>query len=152
MDTTKHITKTMSVGEAAVEGLLGGIGAGLAMGLFILGLGALLGASPLTVLTYFNAGDNVSPWTGLFTHIAVSGMYGVVFGIGLMLLARLMGSRTRDWWLVVGLVYGVLIFGIAESIILPDTHSALQDLPVWVMGIAHVLYGIILARLTTRNS
>ena len=153
MDTTKHITKTMSVGEAAVEGLLGGIGAGIVMGLFLLGLEAVMGVSPVTVLTYFNAGNNASPLTGLFTHIALSGMYGVVFGVGLMLLARLLGpDKTRGGWPVIGLLYGALIFGIAESIILPGTASLLRDLPLWAFVTAHGLYGIVLAWLTTRKN
>lgn len=153
METTKHITKTMSVGEAAVEGLLGGIGAGIVMGLFILGLEAVMGVSPVTVLTYFNAGENASPLTGLFTHIALSGMYGVVLSVGLMMLVRILGfSKTREWWLVIGLLYSALIFGIAETIILPGTQSLLRDLPLWAMVAAHMVYGIVLAWLTTRKN
>lgn len=153
MDTTKRMIKTMSVGDAAVEGLLSGIGAGIVMGAFLLAVELPAGVSPLTVLGYFDAGTAASPMVGLFTHIAVSGIYGVIFGIGAMIAARLFGARIQTGlWLALGLVYGLLIFGIAEGVILPSTHSPLQQVPLWAMGIAHGVYGIILAWLTTRNN
>ncbi len=152
MENTKRITQTMSVGDAAVEGLMYGIAAGLAMALIIVVSEWFIGVAPLTVLGYFDGGRNASPFLGAFTHVAVSGIYGVAFGIGAMLVARMFGARmTRGMWLALGILYGALIFVMAEWIVLPRTSSPLLEMPMWALAVAHFIYGAVLAVLCARN-
>lgn len=152
MENTKRIMKTMSVGDAAVEGLMYGIAAGLVMALFVLVVEWLAGVAPLTVLGYFDGGGNASPFLGAFTHVAVSGIYGVVFGMIAMVVARMFGARmTLGMWLALGILYGALIFVVAEWIVLPRTSSPLLEMPMWALAIAHFIYGAVLAALFGRN-
>lgn len=152
MENTKRIPKTMSVGDAAVEGLMYGIVAGLAMALIIVVSEWLIGVAPLAVLGYFDGGGNGSPLLGAFTHVAISGIYGVVFGMIAMVVARMFGARmTLGVWLALGILYGALIFVVAEWIVLPRTDSPLLEMPMWALAVAHFIYGIVLAALCARN-
>ncbi|MFN2223925.1 MAG: hypothetical protein ACK2UH_15310, partial [Candidatus Promineifilaceae bacterium] len=69
--------KRVTTGDAAVDGLLAGIVAGLAMALFLLVVGALSGVTPAGVIGRFDPAQANSPVVGLFTHLAVSAIYGV---------------------------------------------------------------------------
>jgi len=152
MESTKQISKPMTIGDAAVEGLIYGIVAGLAMALFITLIEFWSGVAPTTALGYFDAGGNRSPIIGLFTHLAVSGIYGVVFGIVTMGVARMFGARMNlGVWLALGILYGALLFGIAEWIVLPRTNSPLMDMPTWGLAVAHFIFGALLAGLCGRR-
>lgn len=151
MEKTRSL-REMRVGDAAVEGLLNGIIAGLVMGVVVIAIEMVAGANPFQVLTYFSVAADASPLLGLFTHVAVSGIYGVIFGIAAMLIARqIRVSSNLGVWLGVGIVYGLLILGIAKAIVLPQTTSPLRDLPIWAFGIAHIVYGVALGWLTHRS-
>lgn len=152
METSKRIVKRIGIGDAAVEGLMYGVLAGAAMAVFVLVVELTAGKTPGVVLGYFDASHQASPFGGLFTHIAVSGIYGVVFGIVTMLLARMPGARvTLGMWLLLGAMYGVFIFGVATWIVLPRTVSALRELPIWVLAGAHLMYGVSLGWLVSRT-
>lgn len=152
METTKRAAKTMTVGDAAVEGLVYGIIAGLAMALFVVLMEFLSGVAPTTALGYFDWGGSDSPWVGAFTHIAVSGMYGLAFGVLTMSVARAFGVRlTLGKWLALGIVYGALLFGIAEWIVLPRTNSPLREMSPWAFAVAHLIYGGLLGWLCGRD-
>jgi len=157
MENSKRAFKSVTTGDSAVEGLLNGILAGLAMAAWVVLVELVAGFSPLTVLGYFDMSSNAvrsgaSPFIGLFTHIAVAGVYGVVFGILAVRLPRTLGARMNlGIWAFFGVLYGTLVLGIAEWIILPRTSSALRELPLWVLASAHLLYGLVLAWLTQRN-
>ena len=151
MNTTKPLRETRA-GDAAVEGLLNGILAGIAMAAVILGFGFINGIAPLTVLQFFDVAGNASPLTGILIHLAVAGVYGVVFGLIALGAARVLGARmNRITWLGLGVVYGIVILGIAQGIILPRAALALQVLPFWAMTTAHIVYGLVLAGLQMRG-
>ena len=137
MEGSRQGVISTTIGDAAVEGLLVGIVAGVAMAAFILVVEFLGGVSPVTVLGYFDVSHNGSPLAGLFTHLAVAGVYGVVFGLLWSRLTRL----GRGWIIAAGVVYGFVILRIAEWIILPSTATPLSQVPFWVMAIAHGIYG-----------
>lgn len=157
MENSKRAFKSGTTGDAAVEGLLDGIFAGLAMAVSIVLVELVAGVSPLTVLGYFDMSSNIvrsgaSPFIGLFTHVAVAGVYGVGFGVLALHLTRTLGARMNSGtWALLGVLYGMLVLGIAEWIILPRTSSALRELPLWALASAHLLYGLVLAWLTRRN-
>lgn len=146
----QHLTSTtQSIGDAAVDGLFFGLVAGILMGLILTILGFLTGESPAAMLTRFDASGQTSPWTGALLHLAVSGIYGIVFAL-LWKIARVWLSRIP--LLIAGLAYGLGLFVVAELLLLPGTQSPLLDIPVWLFGLAHVVYGLTLGWLMQRRS
>jgi hypothetical protein len=143
--------KAKSVGDWAVEGLLDGIGAGIIMLAVVVAFEFVRGVAPLVTLGYFDLGPDLkgaaaSPLIGGLTHLAVSGVYGIVFGIVGMLVARTFAGRMNPVvWLTLGAIYGLLLFGIAQWIVLPRTNFPLELVPIWTFGFVYVLYGLVLA-------
>jgi hypothetical protein len=75
-------------------------------------------------------------------HLAVSGVYGV----GFSLLAGGIPRRIREQipgWLV-GLAYGALLLALAVNLLLPGLRSALGEQQLWIIGLGHAVYGIVL--------
>jgi hypothetical protein len=57
----------------------------------------------------------------------------------------------RVLWIGLGAAYGLLIFGIAEAVILPRAASALRDLPPPAFAAAHLVYGLVLGAIVGRK-
>ncbi len=140
--------KARSIGDAAVEGLLNGIFAGVVMLAVVVAFEFAVGVSPMVTLGYFDAGPDFngtagSPLIGALTHLAVSGIYGLVFGmVGMVVL----GARLNlGLWLLLGVLYGLLLFGVAQWVILPRANTPLDLVPAWLFAAVHVLYGVVLA-------
>jgi uncharacterized membrane protein YagU involved in acid resistance len=129
-----------STGDAAVDGLFSGLGAGILMAGFLVFTGLLAQNWPGDVLSRFSAGVPVSPITGLFSHLAVSGIYGIFFGVFYRLVLH---SSGLSGWLC-GALYGVLLFLLAHFVVLPGTGSSLQDLPISFFALSHLVYGLAL--------
>lgn len=124
-----------SVSDMAVDGLLRGLAAGLAMLAVLIGATALAGMQPADVLASFGNGADARPFHGLLSHLAVSGAYGVLWGVLAGLYLR--GAQTPIWlW---GTLYGALLWGIAV-LILPDA-SALMQIPWPILLAVHLVYG-----------
>jgi hypothetical protein len=75
---TWHHTQS-SWGDTAVDGLLAGVGAGALMAAFLLAAAGMAGQDWQSVLRQFDPGLTPAPLTGLVTHLAVSGVYGILF-------------------------------------------------------------------------
>jgi hypothetical protein len=69
------------------------------------------------------------------------------------------------WWLVLrvrqfqpslmtalvgGAAYGLLLEAAAQAILLPGSGSALGQLPMWQLALAHLVYGLVLGLLLYR--
>ena len=139
------LSRQSTIGDAAVDGLLGGLGGGFVMAIYLVAAGLAGGELPATVLSRFDPSAAAAPLTGALMHLAVAGVYGMVFGIGF----RWIRIRSRSVWLL-GLAYGAALFMLAEAIILPGTRSSLLAVPVWSFGLAHVIYGVTLGGLVGR--
>ena len=100
-------------GDAAVDGLISGVAAGLLMAVFLLVAGGLGGKSVADVLRQFDPGARPAPLTGAVTHLAVSGVYGILFASLWRPLGRVWG-RLPAW--LVGLAYGLLLWLLAATI------------------------------------
>jgi hypothetical protein len=144
----RPLGKTATVADAAVEGLLSGIAAGVLMAISLIGLGLITGDAPASILGRFDPGKQAASLTGGLAHLAVSGVYGILFGLGWHLLQRRL--RALPAW-VGGLVYGVALFGLAETLLLPATGSPLGEIPAAQFGLAHAVYGVALGLLTGRQ-
>ena len=76
-----------STGDAAVDGLLNGVIAGVAMAIYML-LMLLINNVPLgEIFSYFRSTTS-SPVAGTLVHLAVSAIYGVVFGLAFAYLTK----------------------------------------------------------------
>ncbi|HNB51474.1 MAG TPA: hypothetical protein PK530_06005 [Anaerolineales bacterium] len=127
--------KSKTTGDAAVDGLLAGLVAGVVMAGYLLITGVVSGDDLVMILGRFSPGEPVTPVAGALSHLAVAGIYGVVFGM----LARFVQKRVPGW--VAGIGYGVFLFLLAQYALLPGTGSALAEVSSLHFGIAHVLYG-----------
>ena len=138
------VLKTTTVGDAAVDGLLGGVVAGIAMVIYLVVVNLFAGEG-VAVLNRFDP-NAASPMVGVLLHLAVSGVYGAVFGIGWKYARRL----DVPTWLG-GIVFGVALFLLAEFVLLPTSQSPLTKIPFVHFGIGHVIYGLVIGWIVGRN-
>jgi hypothetical protein len=129
-------------GDAAVDGLLSGVVAGLVMAAYVLVVGVAAGSSWETVLAQFDPGVNPAPLTGGLTHLAVAGVYGALFGLAWR-------AATRAWprlpGLVAGLAFGVVLWLLAVVVTSSRPSGEwLRALPALHLALAHLLYGAVL--------
>ena len=138
----------IGAGERAVDGLIAGIGAGVVMAVYVVLAGLIVGDGPAQVLSGFDPSATPSPVVGTLTHLAVAGVYGVLFGIASRWL-----PRGRRWVSVAsGVAYGLLIFLVAQMVILPSTAAAtLRAMPTVNFAIAHLVYGVTLGFVFSRG-
>ena len=150
MADSKGLTqKETTLGDAAVDGLLAGGGAGVLMAAYLIVAGLAVGEGLTVILGRFDPGGTASPVVGALTHLAVSGIYGALFGIGWRIVPR--GWRGRWTGLGAGLGYGLALFGVAVALLLPATTSPLSEIPALHFAAAHALYGLALGRLMARK-
>lgn len=139
------VQENTKVGDAAVDGLLAGMAAGVVMAVYLIGA-SLLGGEGLAVLNRFDP-SGASPMVGALMHLAVSGVYGATFGI---IANRLRRFNVPAW--LSGVIFGLALFVLAVSVILPNSRSALAGMPVLDFGIAHVVYGLVIGIVISRNA
>ena len=152
-DTKGIINKEISASDAAIDGLLSGVVAGLAMIAYIM-LGAWVGGTALlATLALFAPDSGSGPLVGLLAHLAVSGIYGVVFGVLYAAVLR-RPSYNPPAWLhpLVGGLYGLLLLLAAWTLLLPATGSQLQQIPLFHLAVGHLLYGMLLGWLVYRRA
>lgn len=138
------VARNTTIGDAAVDGLLAGIAAGIAMALYLVVV-SLFGEG-VAVLNRFDP-NGASPVVGTLMHLAVAGVYGAVFGIFFNWLRRF----NLPAWLS-GLAFGLVLFGVAVTIILPSSRSALAGIPMLHLGIAHAVYGLVIGIIVGQSS
>lgn len=134
-------TQPQTFGEAAVEGLLAGSLAGVVMALYLLAISGLNGEGPATLLARFDGTGGGLPLAGALNHLAVSAVYGALFGS----LRHLIPFRRNDWRLGVlcGLAFGLALWALALGVLLP-TASPLRAIAPVHFAVAHGVYGLVL--------
>lgn len=138
------LPKSKTVGDRAVDGLLAGLTGGTAMAVYLILAGLLGGTGAEEVLSRFGP-QTVNPVQGVLTHLAVSGIYGALFGMA----AGVGRGRLPGW--AGGLVYGVLLFLLAHYVLLPSSVTPLAKTPVIHFFVAHVVYGLVLGVVVPRR-
>jgi hypothetical protein len=136
------------MGDAAVDGLLSGVIAGVAMAVALALLALASGESPLVLLGRFDTSGQAQPLMGGLLHLATAGVYGTLFGMLWRLIARRVSIAAGS--LFIGTAYGLALFLVAETVILPGSHSMLLQVPIWQFGIAHLVYGLTLGWFVNR--
>lgn len=149
---TGYIAKhRKSLGDIAVDGLLAGMAAGLVMGLVLLLLGVLDGIAPLDMLGRFDPANRNSAAAGGLLHLAVSGLYGVLFAlVGYFPAARWQVLRRYSW--LIGAVFGLALWLAAHLILLPGLNSGLAEIAPLTFALGHLVYGLGLGYIVGRHS
>ncbi len=150
MNTRIEARRELTMGEAAVEGLLGGSLAGAAMLAYLMVIGLARGESVVEVVGRFDPGASGSPLIGLLAHLAVAGVYGALFGGGWR-LAPFRRRFDRRLSLVCSLAYGLALWALAQGVLLPIWGSALRAVPLVHFAAAHAVYGLTLGLLFRRS-
>ncbi len=142
-------SREMTAGDAAVDGLLAGGGAGLLMGAYLVVVGLTMGETVGVVLGRFDPGQGGAPLVGALAHLATAGVYGVIFGLGWRFVPRGWRGRVPGW--LAGLIYGLALFALAVAVFLPAVVSPLRGTPSLHFAVAHGLYGLALGWLMARR-
>jgi len=150
MDKTGLISRNKNIiSSLAVDGLIYGLISGVAMVLSLAAFALLSGESPGAYLEHFSAGGLTSPMRGLLSHLAVSAIYGVLFGTLIWpALVHCSSSKIIGW--LGKVVYAILLLFLAQTAILPSTGSPLVQLSIWQWALGHGIYGLVLGGLFAR--
>jgi hypothetical protein len=150
MDKIYKITQNRKTSDLAIDGLVYGLVSGILM-LVSLGVLFIISGENLSVLLARFSPDNLAtPLQGLLSHMAISAIYGILFGVLCWpLLARYAPGKIIA--LLVGLAYGALLLLLSQTAILPNTGSALSQLPFWQWALGHEVYGLALSGLFLRK-
>lgn len=138
-----------STGDAAVDGLLHGVGAGIVMAIYLIVIGVLMGTGVAATLSAFDLGEGTSPVRGALIHLAVAAIYGMLFS----LIYRLIGRGRpigRGGNVIIGLTFGLLMWLITQIAFAAGINVALSSLPAVHFAVAHALYGLTLGWLIGR--
>ena len=146
---TLHNDKNNLIADCIVDGILHGMFAGSVMLALFIGMGNLVGKSPLDLLSMLGAPDTASsPMQGALRHIAMSAVYGIVWILLIVLPVRRWRFAHVYNWRLVGIGYGILLWLIALIVI--QYWTALSLLPWYALLIAHMVYGGTLGYLQVR--
>lgn len=146
--------REQTVSDAAVDGLASGLLAGAAMGLFLMAVGLAQGQSSATILGRFAiSGSAANPLEGVLLHLAVSAIYGILYGLLFWLgLRRWLSGRPAVWGGLPGAAFGLLIWLAAEFVLIPVSGSQAANFPAWQFALAHLLFGAVLGWWVLRNA
>jgi hypothetical protein len=153
VESKRMLRKELSVGDAAVEGLFAGVLAGIAMAAYLVAAGLWLGELPGEVLRRFAPGSAPTSSQGFLMHLAISGVYGLLFGLVCQVAAQLWKWAPPAWQAgAAGSFYGLALYFFAQAVILPGTGSALKEFSQLHFALAHMIYGISLGMIINRNA
>jgi|WetSurMetagenome_2_1015567.scaffolds.fasta_scaffold09827_6 hypothetical protein len=142
--------RRQTAGDAAVDGLLAGAAAGIAMAVYLMVAGLLAGEGPASVLARFDPARQGAPLIGAVIHLAVSAVYGLLFGLIYRLVGRgRLSGRTAG--ALIGLVYGLMLLLLAQGLTFIGAGTTLREIPVVQFAIAHLIYGLVLGWLVARS-
>ena len=147
-----------TTGDAAVDGLLAGAAGGVAMtGVLVLSAW-LTGEGPVRMLERFAPAGSASPVMGAMIHLAVSAVYGLLFGMIYRLVGR---GRLADFGglsragrpagVLLGLVYGLALILAAQGLASTSAGAALRGIPALHFAVAHLVYGAVTGWLIART-
>jgi hypothetical protein len=143
-------TPAPTLGEAAVDGLLAGVGAGVLMAAYLALAGLTVGVGPDEWLGRLDPSGTTSPAIGGLAHLAVAGVYGAFFGSAWRLTPR--RPRGLAWGLLCGPAYGLALWLVAVTASASTGGlSPFGELPAGHLVAAHCVYGLTLGALFQRG-
>ena len=132
----------------AVQGLLSGFIASLGIMSVLVVAGLFSGISIGEAIARFDPTNGGTVLTGLLANLAVSGIYGLIFGLIYRLTIRSSTVDNLPSW-VVGSVYGLLLY-IVALLVLPLNQSGLLAFSAGSLLLGHIVYGGALGFFMTR--
>jgi hypothetical protein len=139
------------IGNLAVDGVLYGLLGGIGMFTFMAVIALLSGESLAILLARFSPDGYTAPIRGLFSHLAVSAIYGTLFGVlAWPLLTRFLPKIVSAW--LGSLLFTGLLFLLSEFAVLPITKSPMNQVPSWQWALGHVVYGLVLGGMFYRKA
>jgi hypothetical protein len=151
MDKVDIITEDKnSISNLAIDGVIFGLMGGIAMILFLGVVVLLVGETPADLMARFGMNESTSPVRGLISHLAVSAIYGALFGALVWPLLTRFASANMSGW-VGGLIYAGLLYLLSQFAILPMANSPLTQIPLWWWALGHAIYGLVLGGLFARK-
>jgi hypothetical protein len=139
-----------SYADSAIDGLLSGVAAGLAMAIFLVVAGWLSGQGIGATLARFTLEGTPQPATGALTHLAVSGVYGLLFGLAVRLAGAFRWAPPTLWLLGAG--FGIALWLFASLVFLTGTAVSMPDISAGLLAGSHLVYGVALGALSGRRS
>ncbi len=137
-----------STPDVVLDGLFSGLLAGFVMAGTLLLSGSMRGEAITAILSSFSLDPSASPLSGALLHLSMSGIYGMLFGLGWRYLYQHVNLSPSIWWAVfLGTTYGILLQLLAWFILLPGSGSPLGEQPFLQLSLAHLLYGLTLGLL-----
>ena len=133
--------KQSTTGDTAVTGLFSGLKGGVAMAAVIV-VFSLLAGQGISYLSSFSSDTPVPAQQGLLMHLAMSGIYGMLYGL-IHHQVRIERFRRLPGWLK-GLGYAMLLWIFAVGVLLPAARSLVMTLPWPVFFSGHLAYGLVL--------
>ena len=134
--------KKESPGEAAVNGVFGGLLGGMLMALYVLLAGQVVADSKWAYVGYLDLAHSGSPLQIIFTQLAVSAVYGAIFGLVCYWIKSGQPDLLPRW--LVGLAYGMALWMLAVGFILPKDNFTLSPLSAVYLLFAYLVFGLVL--------
>jgi hypothetical protein len=141
-EQTRVYEQEKTTGDAAVDGLLAGVGAGIVSAIYLVIIGLISGQTLAAILGPFDPTQG-QMLVGSLVHLAVSGVYGVLFAVLYLWLDRRWSWANSKAWLF-GLLYGLILLLVAESASRAGIDTAFSDLPLVNTALFHLIYGLAL--------
>ena len=144
MNKTERIpTYRTTMSEAAIDGLFGGLWAGVAMGVVVIISGLWAGDTIWDSVGRFSPTNTPQPLIAVFTHLALSAVYGLIYAILTNFLFRVWNPIVFIK-VIVGVLYGFLLWLLAIGVLLPVATSPLGEISLVMLAFAHLIYGLVL--------
>ena len=143
-ESKQLLVRSRTLLDTILDGLFGGLLGGGAMALYLILWRWVAGRTPGNVLGLFDGSMQRVALTGALAHLAVSAVYGIVFG----LIWRIVRLRIPGW--VAGIAYGLALLMIAQVALLPVSGSPLAEIPRLHFALAHIVYGAVLGVVSER--
>lgn len=138
-------------GDSIIMGILGGTISGIVMIGYLVAIGLVDGETPAMMFSRFDIRGGMNPLVGVLTHLSVSGVYGLLYTLGVQYILRRRVERPLVWFKgLLGLFYGGLLLYLAWFVILPGTGAPLEQVKFAHLAIAHAIYGFVLGLATNR--
>jgi hypothetical protein len=138
------VTPDVTAGDVAVDGLLWGLGAGVAMGLYLIVLSLANGEPAGAAFRSLGLPGAAAFLTSVLGHLAVAGVYGAIWALAYRWVLSRFPLPAWLW----GLLYGAVLFGVAWLVAIP---AGLGGAQLAHMLAAHLLYGAVLGLFTRRQ-
>lgn len=136
------------IGDVAVDGLISGVKAGLILAALLLGVGLIAGSSAVEAWVGLLARKGQTLFSAGLIHLAISGVYGVIFALGRYLVTGRRQHSLSMWaTFLAGAAYGTVLYFLAGATLLHE-YVPLSGLTLMTL---YWIFGVTLAFLSRKS-